>query len=136
MKKATITAAKNNLSALIDGLKSGSSVLIVDRGRPVARLEPVTGDLEGGQDGRLARLLREGLVRPRRARPPRALFSSQPPRDCLAQPLRSASDNSYAALQTSIHIASLDLNTKHTKIRRKASAPSFFVSSCPSCLRR
>ncbi len=39
MKKANVTEAKNNLSALIDGLKSGSSVLIVDRGRPVARLE-------------------------------------------------------------------------------------------------
>ena len=42
MKKASITEAKNHLSALIDGLKGGSSVLIVDRGRPVARLEPVT----------------------------------------------------------------------------------------------
>jgi antitoxin (DNA-binding transcriptional repressor) of toxin-antitoxin stability system len=29
-------------SALIDGLKRGSPVLIVDRGRPVAHLEPVT----------------------------------------------------------------------------------------------
>jgi prevent-host-death family protein len=80
MKKASITEAKNNLSALIDGLKGGSPVLIVDRGRPVARLEPVTGEHEGGQDGRLSRLLRDGLVRPRRTRPPRALFSSQPPR--------------------------------------------------------
>ena len=42
MKKASITEAKNNLSALIDRVKGGSSVLIVDRGRPVARLEPVT----------------------------------------------------------------------------------------------
>ena len=80
MKTTTISHAKNNLSALIDGLKGGSPVLIVDRGRPVARLEPVTGDFEGGQDGRLARLLRDGLVRPRRARPPRALFTSPPPR--------------------------------------------------------
>src|ERR1700676_257815 len=64
MKKATITEAKNNLSALIDGLKGGSPVLIMDRGRPVARLEPVTGDLEGGQDGKLARLLPEGLCGP------------------------------------------------------------------------
>lgn len=79
MKKASITEAKNNLSALIDGLKGGSPVLIVDRGRPVARLEPVTGDHDGGQEGRLSRLLRDGLVRPRRARPPRALFSSPPP---------------------------------------------------------
>ena len=42
MKKASITEAKNNLSSLIDSVKSGSPVLIVDRGRPVARLEPVT----------------------------------------------------------------------------------------------
>jgi prevent-host-death family protein len=80
MKKTSITDAKNNLSALIDGLKSGSPVLIVDRGRPVALLEPVTGDRAGEQDGRLSRLLRDGLVRPRRAEPSRALFSSKPPR--------------------------------------------------------
>jgi prevent-host-death family protein len=79
MKKASITEAKNNLSALIDGLRSGSSVLIVDRGRPVARLEPVSAGHEDGQDGRLSRLIRDGMVRPRRAGPPRALFSSQPP---------------------------------------------------------
>ncbi len=79
MRKAGITEAKNGLSALIDSLKGGSPVLIVDRGRPVARLEPVSGDHEGGQDGRLARLVRDGLVRPRRSRAPRALFSSEPP---------------------------------------------------------
>lgn len=80
MKKASVTEAKNNLSALIDGLGSGSPVLIVDRGRPVARLEPVFDRREGGQDGRLLRLLRDGLVRSRRAGPPRALFRNQPPR--------------------------------------------------------
>lgn len=79
MRKASITEAKNSLSALIDGLKSGSPVLIVDRGRPVARLEPVTAENDG-QDGRLSRLVRDGLVRPRRARPPRALFGADPPR--------------------------------------------------------
>jgi len=79
MKRASITEAKNSLSALIDGLKGGSPVLIVDRGRPVARLEAVTGEHEAGQDGRLARLVREGLVRPRRSPPPRALFCSAPP---------------------------------------------------------
>ncbi|MGH7105305.1 MAG: type II toxin-antitoxin system Phd/YefM family antitoxin [Acetobacteraceae bacterium] len=80
MRKASITEAKNSLSALIDGLKSGSPVLIVDRGRPVARLEPVTGDHDEGKDGRLSRLIRDGLVRPRRARPSRAIFTSNPPR--------------------------------------------------------
>jgi prevent-host-death family protein len=79
MRKASITEAKNGLSALIDSLKGGSPVLIVDRGRPVARLEPVTGEHEGGEDGRLVRLVRDGLVRPRRTRPARALFSGEKP---------------------------------------------------------
>ncbi len=79
MKKASITEAKNKLSALIDGLKAGSPVLIVDRGRPVARLEPVTSG-EGEQDGRLSRLIREGVVRPARSRLARKLFTDRPPR--------------------------------------------------------
>ena len=80
MKKASITDAKNSLSALIDGLKSGSPVLIVDRGRPVARLEPVTNGLRSDDDGRLTRLVRDGIVRRARATVPKALFASKPPR--------------------------------------------------------
>jgi len=80
MKKASITETKNNLSALIDSLKGGSPVLIVDRGRPVARLEPIAGPEEGGQNGRLSRLIRDGALRPRRTAPPAALFSTSPPR--------------------------------------------------------
>lgn len=80
MKKASITQAKNSLSALIDGLKGGEPVLIVDRGRPVARLEPVSGREEVGQSGRLSRLVRDGLLRPRRTGPPAALFTAPPPR--------------------------------------------------------
>jgi prevent-host-death family protein len=80
MKRASLTEAKNNLSALIDSLKCGSPVLIVHRGRPVARLEPVTAGPDEGQEGRLSRLLREGIVRPRRAAPPRSLFKNPPPR--------------------------------------------------------
>lgn len=80
MKKASITDAKNGLSALIDRVKGGSSVLIVDRGRPVARLEPVTTGTRAGDDGRLERLVREGVVRPARSTVPRALLATEPPR--------------------------------------------------------
>jgi prevent-host-death family protein len=80
MKIASITEAKNSLSALIDGLKSGSSVLIVDRGRPVARLEPVPAGPIDEQDDRLSRLLRDGLLRPRKGEAPQGLFSGEPPR--------------------------------------------------------
>ncbi len=77
MKKASITEAKNNLSALIDGLRSGSSVLIVDRGRPVARLEPMNAEKD--DDGKLPRLVRDGIVRPRRAPAVQSLFTTRPP---------------------------------------------------------
>ncbi|MGH9253272.1 MAG: type II toxin-antitoxin system Phd/YefM family antitoxin [Vicinamibacterales bacterium] len=79
MKKASITEAKNNLSALIDGVKSGSPVLIVDRGRPVARLEPVTG-ARTDDDSRLARLVRDGIVRPARAVVSKGVFTTRLPR--------------------------------------------------------
>jgi len=78
VKKASITEAKNRLSALIDRVKGGSSVLIVDRGRPVARLEPA-GGLTADDDGRLARLVRDGIVRPARGGTPKAVFATEPP---------------------------------------------------------
>ena len=80
MKTVSISEAKNRLSALIDGLKSGSGVLIVDRGRPVARLEPVADGGQEDDDGRLARLIRNGVVRPGRGKLPRWLLTEEPPR--------------------------------------------------------
>src|SRR6267143_499672 len=79
MKKASITEAKNNLSALIDSVKGGSSVLIMDRGRPVARLEPVSGG-RPDDDSRLARLVREGIVRPARRGVAKELLATKPER--------------------------------------------------------
>jgi prevent-host-death family protein len=79
MRKASITEAKNNLSALIDSVKGGAPVLIVDRGRPVARLEPVGGP-GTDDDGRLARLVRDGVVRPARGAADRAMVAGRPPR--------------------------------------------------------
>jgi len=79
MKKASITEAKNNLSALIDSVKGGSPVLIMDRGRPVARLEPVD-HWRPDDDGRLARLVRDGAVRPARRVFPKTVLTTKPPR--------------------------------------------------------
>ena len=61
MKTASITEAKNGLSALIDRVRAGDSVLITDRGVPVARLEPMAQYPD--PDGRIARLERAGIVR-------------------------------------------------------------------------
>ncbi|MFQ5789576.1 MAG: type II toxin-antitoxin system Phd/YefM family antitoxin [Acidobacteriota bacterium] len=63
MKVATISQTKNNLSALLDRVRHGETILIVDRNRPIARLEPVVPAGAGEEDGRLARLERAGLIR-------------------------------------------------------------------------
>ena len=68
MKTATLTEAKNGLSALIDRVRAGESFLILDRGVPVARLEPVTAHPD--QDGRVRRLERAGILRVGGRRPP------------------------------------------------------------------
>jgi prevent-host-death family protein len=56
MKKATISHAKNNLSQLIDWVKAGETVIILDRHVPVARLEPIAQSKEMEPLGRLERL--------------------------------------------------------------------------------
>jgi len=61
MKRATVTEAKNGLSALLDRVKAGETILITDRGRPVARL--VRADTADDTEGRLARLERAGILR-------------------------------------------------------------------------
>jgi antitoxin (DNA-binding transcriptional repressor) of toxin-antitoxin stability system len=79
MKRASITEAQNDLRSLINGLKRGASVLIVDRGRPVARLEPVSGASAVREDDRLMRLIQKGIVRPARVALPKSLFSARLP---------------------------------------------------------
>ena len=79
MKRATLTETKNNLSALVDQVRGGETIIILDRGRPVARLESV---LEGNSDseGKLSRLERQGVLRRAQKRMPGRLLSEPPPR--------------------------------------------------------
>ncbi len=68
MKSATITEVKNQLSAIIDRVKAGETVVVTDRGKPVATIEPVRADADDG--ARLVRLERNGIVRPASKPPP------------------------------------------------------------------
>ena len=77
MKTASITEAKNGLSALIDRVRAGETVVITDRGMPVARIEPMSTDPE--PDGRLARLERAGVIRRGAVPPPIDLIREPPP---------------------------------------------------------
>ena len=68
MRTATITEAKNQLSRLLDRVRAGETIVILDRGIPVARIEPVAGRV--ADDGRLRRLERTGVVEIGRSAPP------------------------------------------------------------------
>ncbi len=59
MRAVSVSEAKNRLSALLEWVKAGEEVLILDRGVPVARLSPVGQEREEG----LLLLERKGLVR-------------------------------------------------------------------------
>jgi len=69
VKRATISEAKNQLSALIRRVRRGEEVLILDRDVPVARLVPVAEVGRRDEDQLLADLERRGIVR-RPVRPP------------------------------------------------------------------
>lgn len=79
MKIASITETKNQLSALLDAVRHGETVLITDRDKPVARLEPVVSDKPGSMDGCLARLERNGIIRRAVAKPSKQLLKHRPP---------------------------------------------------------
>ena len=66
MKKTSVTYAKNHLSAVLDEVRAGETFMILDRGDPVARLEPIGA--RSDPLGRIGRLARAGLARPAEVR--------------------------------------------------------------------
>lgn len=80
MLVATVSEAKNGLSALLDRVRAGESVLILDRGIPVARLESAVSGAHDEAGGRIARLQRSGTVRATRSQSHAELLSRRPPR--------------------------------------------------------
>ena len=77
MERVTISQLKNQLSAFLKKVRAGETVLILDRNRPVARLESV--EHRGPIDDRLVRLESEGLLR-RASQPfPKKLLDESPP---------------------------------------------------------
>lgn len=62
MDRVSISQLKDQLSAYLKKVQSGETVLVTDRDRPVAKLEPVDAALM--DDARLARLVAAGHVKP------------------------------------------------------------------------
>lgn len=80
MKKASITETKNRLSALLEVVKRGETVLIMDRDKPVARLEPVTAETDEEIEGWLRELERTGLAKRPKTHPSKIKLTGPIPR--------------------------------------------------------
>jgi prevent-host-death family protein len=64
--KAGVAQLKAGLSRYLERVKAGHEVLVTDRGRPVAKLVPISA--EAGKGSRRERLVREGLLLPGRGK--------------------------------------------------------------------
>lgn len=60
MKSASVSEAKNGLSALLREVQGGATIIITDRGVPVARLVPAVATR--GVSPRLVALAQQGLA--------------------------------------------------------------------------
>ena len=60
MRYVAISIAKNNLSTLLREVQQGESIVITDRGTPVARLEPISSRSDSA---RVQALIERGVVR-------------------------------------------------------------------------
>ncbi len=69
METTTLTKLKNSLSSIIDKVKKGESILILEHGRPVAQLTRIPQS-EEAVEGFIAALEREGLVSRPESEPP------------------------------------------------------------------
>lgn len=69
MKVAAVTEVKARLSAYLARVRGGEEVLITDRGRPVARMVPVSGS-----EPQLAELERIGVIRAGSGRVPAEFY--------------------------------------------------------------
>jgi prevent-host-death family protein len=72
MRYESISNAKNNLSSLLKEVQQGESIVITDRGIPVARLEPVA-ELDD-YEARIKGLVERGAVTLPRKRPDAGLL--------------------------------------------------------------
>lgn len=79
IKTASVSALKARLSAFLEIVRRGDEVLVTDRGRPIARLAPVSGTHSG--EGRREELIRSGRLRAPRASLPKDFWNRKRPAD-------------------------------------------------------
>jgi prevent-host-death family protein len=79
VRTTSVSALKARLSAFLEIVRRGDEVLVTDRGRPIARLTPVSGARSA--EGRLRELVRAGRLRAPRSPLPKDFWARPRPDD-------------------------------------------------------
>lgn len=79
MRRASISEVKNGLSRYVDLVREGETVVITDRGHPVAQLVPPTRSKNAELDERRAALEGRGVLLRATARAGKGFFDRLPP---------------------------------------------------------
>jgi prevent-host-death family protein len=85
--RVPIGRLKARLSEYLKRARAGEAVVVTDRGKPIARLVPLEGDL--ALEGRAAELARAGLVRRPAGPLPESFLEASRPSDPEGRSLRS-----------------------------------------------
>ncbi len=84
MKSAAIAELKASLSRYLAAVKSGEELLVIERGKPIAKLVPLPPSVQPEGD-RLRRMEARGLVRVGQGKLPRGLWRAPRPADPKAE---------------------------------------------------
>ena len=79
MKTAAVSKLKAYLSDYLNQVKAGTEVLITDRGKPVARLVPISRTKTTGES--LTRMEKQGLIKLGSGRLPKSFWTLPRPED-------------------------------------------------------
>lgn len=80
MKSANVAKLKATLSEYLARVKAGEEVIVTERGKPIAKIVPLTHD-SSMASSRLLGLARAGLVRIGSGRLPKGLWKMPRPKD-------------------------------------------------------
>lgn len=88
MKSAAVSTLKATLSACLAKVKAGEEVIVMERGKPIAKLVPIPRSGEAGS-AHLLDLARAGLIRLGSGKLPAGFWKMRRPRDRRGQALRA-----------------------------------------------
>jgi prevent-host-death family protein len=80
MKQATISYTKNHLSALLEQVKRGETITILDRTKPVARMVPIESSGDADWDRKMDEMEQRGITKQDRAATLECLLREPPPK--------------------------------------------------------